>query len=126
MNSYTQDSIVALATGYTHEERFESSFVDPKRDVSRGKQWKSPNGYWSYNPPCFGEDLNEIHKAEKTLTPEQFEAYCITLVRVYYKNFDLTMNKTHDDVSARVLRRVNASQCREALVRTFGKWEDSE
>lgn len=68
--------------------------------------------------PNYPSDLNAMHEAEQTLTPEQFEAYGELLLTPFQQAQTLANAKRA--ISA------TAAQRAEAFLRTLGKWDDSK
>jgi len=77
-----------------------------------GAFWKRPDSYVRFNP---ANDLNAMHEAEKTLTPDQKDEYARRLCDI---NCCMEMSIEWDCASA------TARQRAEAFLKTIGKWKE--
>ena len=79
-----------------------------------GEIYKTPNG-WVVDCPQFCTDLNNMHKAEKTLKGyEQIHTYVWNLNNRQNWDTDFKLMEVH----------ISARDRAEAFLRTLGKWEE--
>lgn len=106
-----------------------------------GLCWHDPDGYFVSRPlfpklrckrdcccalPNYLRDLNAMHEAEKTLTPEQWPTYVHHLSDVAGFSYDDTMTKeeANHDWNCRLVH-ATAAQRAEAFLRTLNRWNNS-
>lgn len=76
---------------------------------------KSYNTLSDYGIPDYYSDLNAMHEAEMTLTPEQLVDYC---------NFRLRFVTGEGSAADYKMICATATQRAEAFLRTIGKWKE--
>ena len=111
MNKEAQRIAIAHACGWRSH-----IYIDmTKSPGQRGTEvWsKETEDELKYDLPRY--DLNEMHELEKTLTDDQL-----------YKMLLNLKNKTRSMVNGTAIMTASAAQKREAFLRIFNKWEESE
>jgi hypothetical protein len=109
MNKEAQRIAIAKLRGW-------KSHVYTDATKSPGSQdtvvWSKP-GCYLWELPKY--DLDDMHELEKTLTDDQLDKMLLNL-----------KNKTRSMVNGTAIMTASAAQKREAFLKTFNKWEESE
>lgn len=119
MNTIEQHTAIALALGYT----FEDKAILYDGEEIKFRLWKSPNGggmerHW---PPNYPEDLNAMHEAEESLKEGN---------RYYDNLFQICTGRVLDyDMDIRLHEMVamaTAAQRAEAFLKTLNLWTPTQ
>jgi hypothetical protein len=93
---------IAQACGFKMEEDY---------DATRGPSWKWPTGQeCEGEPPDYCNDLNAMHDAVNTLTPDQRNAFIDLLGETYHDSWEFC--------------NATARQRAEAFLRTLNLWKE--